>query len=72
MWSGEDVAVVRAALVAVADDMINAAAVDFDRRLRAVRAPARDHERVSVALFVARMEILLLIDRLIAEAQRVH
>lgn len=72
MWSADDVAIVHDALVAVADDLINAAAADFDRRLRACGAPAREYEIFSAALFVLRCEALLLIDRLIAAAQQVH
>ena len=62
----------RAVLVGHLDALLEAAAADFTHRLRAVHAPARDFEAVSAALFVARMEALLLIDRLIAAAQQVH
>ena len=66
------VAEARVVLVRVADGIIDRAGADLDRRLRACGASTRDFAALSAALFVARMECLLLIDRLLADAQRVH
>ena len=62
----------RVVLVAHVDALLEAAAADFDRRLRAVNAPERDFAALSAALFCARMECLLLIDRVLAQLEVVH
>jgi hypothetical protein len=71
-WSADEIDEIRTALLDEYEPELDAAAADFDRRLRACPwATAEDYAAIAAGLLLVRVELRRIIDRAIAE-HRVH